>query len=89
MMRADTPTTVEPERVDTSARPDIEAHSVRSRHRRVKPRTGTPPNRPYVSNAAAAASRTARSERARFTAFTTPRSDAVTIEEWMPTPQTT
>jgi len=45
MTRADTPTTVASVRVDTSARPGIEAHSVRPGHRHVKPRTGRPPIR--------------------------------------------
>ncbi len=42
MPRADTPTPVASVHVDTKARPVIEAHSVRSRRRRVKPRTGRP-----------------------------------------------
>ena len=41
MPQADTPTSVASVRVDTSARPGIEWHSVRSRCPRVKPRTGT------------------------------------------------
>ena len=43
----------------------------------------------YASNAAATASWAARRARPRFAALTTARSDAVTMLEWMPTPQTT
>lgn len=84
MPQADTPTNVASVRVDTSALPGIESHSVRWRRPRVKPRTGTrvaTGTAPYASNAAAAASCASRSERPRFTALTTARSEAVTIEE--------
>lgn len=84
MSQADTPTNVASVRVDTSALPGIELHSVRSRCPRVKPRTATrvaAGGAPYASNAAAAASWASRSERARFTALTTARSEAVTMEE--------